>query len=80
MTANTNDELKMRRIISIREASELTSLSEDSLRRNHADKIRRLSPRRQGMVLADVLALGDRQLAGDAAVGGRTATRKVTTL
>ena len=80
MTTNTNDELRMRRIVSIREASELTSLSEDSLRRNHADKICRLSPRRQGMVLADVLALGDRRVAGDAAAGGRTATRKVSTL
>jgi hypothetical protein len=52
------DPVELRKIIPLKRASELTSLSEDSLKRHHADKIRRLSPRRQGMSLGDALAIG----------------------
>ena len=38
--------------------TELTTLSADSLKRHHADKIRRLGPRRLGMRLGDALAIG----------------------
>jgi hypothetical protein len=47
------------RILTLREAAKLTSLSEDTLRRNHPDKIRKLSARRCGMKLRDVLAIGE---------------------
>jgi hypothetical protein len=50
--------LELRKIIPLKRASELTSLSKASLKRHHADKIRRLSPRRQGMSLGDALAIG----------------------
>jgi hypothetical protein len=51
-------ELELRRILSLSQVSELTSLSEDSLKRNHADKIRKLGPRRLGMTLGDALSIG----------------------
>jgi hypothetical protein len=46
-----------RRVISLKEASRLSSLSEDTIRRRHADKIIKLSPRRCGMHLEDALSL-----------------------
>ena len=42
----------------MKESSELSSLSPDSLVRNHRDKIVRLSPRRLGMKRRDALSLG----------------------
>jgi hypothetical protein len=42
----------------LKESAELSSLSEDSLKRNHPDKIRRLGPRRLGMKRRDALSLG----------------------
>ena len=42
----------------MKESSELSSLSEDSLKRNHPDKIVRLSPRRLGMKRRVALSLG----------------------
>ena len=51
-------DLELRKIITLERASELTTLSADSLKRHHADKIRRLGPRRLGMRLADALAIG----------------------
>jgi hypothetical protein len=47
------------RMLSLAEAAQLTSLSLDTLRRRHADKIHVLSPRRRGMRLRDVLAIGN---------------------
>jgi hypothetical protein len=38
-----------RRFVTLAEASVLSTLSEDSLRRHHRDKIVRLTPRRDGM-------------------------------
>jgi hypothetical protein len=39
-------------------AAEVTSLSEDSLKRHYPHLIKRLSPRRLGMALGDALAIG----------------------
>ena len=46
-----------RRIVTLKEAVRLSSLSEDTIRRRHPNKIIKLSPRRCGMRLEDVLAL-----------------------
>jgi hypothetical protein len=52
------DPLALRKIILLEQVTELTTLSVDSLKRHHADKIKRLSPRRLGMSLGDALAIG----------------------
>ena len=49
--------LELNRIASLQEASRLSGLSRDSLRRHHADKIVKLSPRRSGMRVADSLTI-----------------------
>jgi hypothetical protein len=54
------DLIEQRRIIPLSEVARLTSLSVDSLKRNHSDKIRQLGPRRIGMSLADALNIGAR--------------------
>jgi hypothetical protein len=45
------------RIVTMQEAEEISTLSEDSLKRHHGDKIIKLSPRRLGMRLGDALNL-----------------------
>jgi hypothetical protein len=45
------------RIISLQEAEQVSSLSPDSWKRNHPDKIVELGPRRQGVRLRDALML-----------------------
>jgi hypothetical protein len=50
--------LERRRILSLQKVAKLTSLSADTLKRNHRDKIKRLSARRLGMSIADALAIG----------------------
>jgi hypothetical protein len=50
--------LDLLRIAPMPEAERLSSMSEDSLRRNHSDKIVKLSPRRTGMRVAHALMLG----------------------
>jgi hypothetical protein len=45
------------RIVSLAEAARLSGLSQDALRRHHADKLVRLSPRRIGMRQGDALML-----------------------
>lgn len=47
------------RIVSISQASRISSLSIDTIRRRHGHLIRQLSPRRQGLRLRDVLAIGN---------------------
>jgi hypothetical protein len=42
----------------LKESAELSGVSEDSLRRNHSDKIVRLGPRRLGMRRMTALSLG----------------------
>jgi hypothetical protein len=54
--------LERRRILPLQKVAELTSLSEDTLKRNFPDKVRRLSARRLGMAIADVLAIGSSSL------------------
>jgi hypothetical protein len=53
----------LQRILSLNEVEELTSLSHDSLKRHHADKIVSLSPRRVGMKLGDALAIANGEYA-----------------
>jgi hypothetical protein len=55
---NTQLEIELRRKVPLSEASRLTNLSPDTIRRRYPDKIVRLSPRRVGMTLRDVLAIG----------------------
>jgi len=50
--------LELDRIISVQEAEEVSSLSVDSWKRHHADKLVELSPRRLGVRLRDALMLG----------------------
>jgi hypothetical protein len=45
------------RIISLQEAKRISSLSPDSWKRNHRDKLLELSPRRFGVRLGDALML-----------------------
>jgi hypothetical protein len=49
--------LELHRIVSLQKASQLSGLSSDSLRRHHADRIVRLSPRRSGMRVIDALMI-----------------------
>ena len=49
--------LELHRIVRLSEAGRLCGLSEDSLRRNHADKIVRLGPRAIGMRVGHALQL-----------------------
>ena len=49
--------LELNRIARLSEASRLSGLSEDSLRRNHSDKIIRLGPRAIGMRVGHALQL-----------------------
>ena len=49
--------LELQRIAPMGEASHLSGVSEDTLRRHHPDKIVKLSPRRDGMRVGDALML-----------------------
>jgi len=49
--------LELNRIARLAEASRLSGLSEDSLRRNHSDKIIRLGPRAVGIRVGHCLQL-----------------------
>jgi hypothetical protein len=49
--------LELDRIISLQEAEKVSSLSPDSWKRHHADKVVALSPRRLGVRLRDALML-----------------------
>ena len=49
--------LELHRIVRLSEAGRLCGLSEDSLRRNHSDKIIRLGPRAIGMRVGHALHL-----------------------
>ena len=52
-------EQERRRKVSLRQAEEITGLSEDTLRRRYGHLIKKLSPRRSGMDLGDVLDIGE---------------------
>jgi hypothetical protein len=49
---------ELERILTLDEVAEFTRLSEDGIRRHWGHLIRRLSPRRVGMKLRDVLTIG----------------------
>ena len=51
-------ELELERIITLREAHDISGLSPDAWRNNYPDLIIRLSPRRQGIKLKHVLSVG----------------------
>lgn len=53
-------ELELKRLVPLSKASEISTLSTDTLRRRHADKIVNLSPRRQAMRLGDALMLNNK--------------------
>jgi hypothetical protein len=48
---------ELMRFASMTEAEKLSSLSEETLRREHGDKVEQLSPRRYGMRLYNALML-----------------------
>ncbi|HEX9321787.1 MAG TPA: hypothetical protein VF913_06660 [Xanthobacteraceae bacterium] len=50
-------ELALRRVVSLEEAADIAGVSIDTLRRRHRNKIRTLSPRRQGMTIGDALEI-----------------------
>jgi hypothetical protein len=50
-----------KRLAPLAEASRLSGLSEDTLRRHHASKFVRLSPRRIAMRVEDALMLGSEE-------------------
>jgi hypothetical protein len=51
--------LDLERILPLKEASNVSGLSQDSLKRHHGDKIIRLGPRRLGMRVRHALMLGE---------------------
>lgn len=63
--------LELERIVTLEEASRLSSESVDTLRRRHADKIIKLSPRRVGMRVRDALRLGNKKADEPAPGSGR---------
>jgi hypothetical protein len=54
-------EIELQRIVDLKEASRLSGLSIDSIKRHHRDKILKLSPRRCGMRVRDALMLADKE-------------------
>jgi hypothetical protein len=53
-----SEERELDRILTLQEVKDFSTLSVDSLKRYHADKVVWLSPRRCGMRLRDALKLG----------------------
>ena len=53
-------ELELQRIITLQEAEKISSLSSDSWKRHHGDKIIEMSPRRLGVRLRDALMLSSK--------------------
>lgn len=51
--------LELERILELPEVEEITSLSVDSIKRHHRDKLVSLSPRRLGMKLRNALAIAN---------------------
>jgi hypothetical protein len=49
--------LELERVLELPEVKEITTLSIDSIKRHHRDKVVNLSPRRLGMKLKDALAI-----------------------
>jgi hypothetical protein len=51
------NDLVLKRIVPLKQASEVSSLSEDTIKRRFPDKIIQLTPRRLGIRLGDALLL-----------------------
>jgi len=47
--------IELQRIVDLKEASRLSGMSVDTIKRNHREKILELSPRRLGMRVRDAL-------------------------
>ena len=55
--SSSRPHLELERIITLQEAEKISSLSSDSWKRHHSDKIIEMSPRRLGVRLRDALML-----------------------
>ena len=55
--------VELERVVTLNEAVQLTSLSEDTLRRRYPSRIVSISPKRRGMRLRDVLAINNGEAA-----------------
>jgi hypothetical protein len=53
--------LELESVLPMAKVREMTSLSDEALERSHAHRVKRLSERRKGMKLRDVLAIIDGQ-------------------
>ena len=51
------NEVELERVLMWPEVEERTSLSKDSVKRHHPEKIVKLSPRRQGVTMRNVLRI-----------------------
>jgi hypothetical protein len=51
-------DLELQRVVTLREAAEISGISLDTIRRRYPKIIVQLSPRRVGVRLCDVLAIG----------------------
>ena len=56
-------DLELQRVVTLREAAEISGISLDTIRRRYPQIIIKLSPRRVGVRLRDALSIGDRPLA-----------------
>jgi hypothetical protein len=62
MLTNRPD-IELQRVITLREAAGIAGISLDTIRRRYPQIIIKLSPRRVGVRLRDVLAIGERPIA-----------------
>jgi hypothetical protein len=56
-------DLELQRVITLREAAEISGISLDTIRRRYPQIIIKLSPRRVGVRLRDALSIGERPVA-----------------
>jgi hypothetical protein len=53
-----SEKLELLRILPPPQAEEVTSLSWDTIKRRYPEKVRKLSPRREGITVGDALSIG----------------------
>jgi DeoR/GlpR family transcriptional regulator of sugar metabolism len=56
-------EIAAHRMVTVKEASEIIGVSDDTFRRRHRDLIQQVSARRQSVRLGDVLAIAEQSKA-----------------
>lgn len=56
-------DLELQRVVTLREAAEISGISLDTIRRRYPQIIIKLSPRRIGVRLRDALSIGTRPIA-----------------